>query len=114
MLRALHMYSIMQPGSRHHCRSRQSPTPELLPARFCACRVPEAVSRVSSRLEAVLQLLAGLFGAMHVQASVSGRLLRVACQALTVQCLPSLHVKAVGESDQQRKTIVIHRLMTQS
>ena len=77
---------------------------------FCACSVPEAVSRVSSRLQAVLQLLAGLFGAMYVQASISSRLLRVACQALTVQCLPALHVKAIGESNQQTNTILIYRL----
>ena len=76
--------------------------------------MPEAVHRVSSRLEAVLQLLAGLFGAVHVQAGASARLRRAACQALTVQCLPSLHVKAIGESDQQRTTHSdLLRLMTQ-
>eukprot|EP00891_Asterochloris_glomerata_P005418 jgi/Astpho2/5418/Aster-07368 len=79
--------------------------------------VPEAVNRVSSRLEAVLQLLAGLFGAVHVPASASSRLLRAACQALTVQCLPSLHVKAIGilvavsQSSQDQRTVLIQEVL---
>jgi len=55
-----------------------------------------AAEAVRGRVEAALDALGGLLAAVPLPAHVLGPLLRAAAQALTVEGLPVLQVKAVG------------------
>ncbi len=55
-----------------------------------------AVEAVRGRVEVALEVLSGLLAAVRLPAHALGPLLRASAQALTIDGLPVLQVKAVG------------------
>lgn len=92
---ALPLFATQQsaPRAQQTCKS----TSEASSA-FCRvlARVPSTSRAIQSRLEVILQLIAQLMPVVQLQQSTLLPLLRVACQALTVQGLDLLQIKAAG------------------